>query len=290
MNELDSGVKVDSPSQDLQSKPSAGVLLREAREARGLTADAVAASLKVSVKKIEAIESDRFDLLPDIAFARALTLSICRNLKIDASLILEQFPPITAHVLISDESGINTPFRASQDSSKYGALQTIFRPVGLLLIVLVIAGFVLLLSPLSSPKKTDVQDPALVLKNSFPVPLPATSSDQSVASMAPSSMVSAVSAPSNSVLKDAVSLDSPGATVRTIAFKSRGVTWVEVVDGKGVIQLRKTLTAGEEVGVTGSRPLVVVVGKADALEITVEGKPFSLVGIAKDNVARFEVN
>ena len=290
MNELDSGIKVDSPVQDLQPQQTAGASLREAREARGLTVAALAASLKVSVKKIEAIETDRFDLLPDIVFARALTLSICRNLKIDANPILEQFPPSTSHHLRSDESGINTPFRVSQDSSKFGSLRTISRPVGAFLIVLVIAGLVLLVFPLSSPKKPDGQDLALVLKNTSPEAAPANSSNQSVASMASSPTASAVSAPSSPVLKDGVSVDSPGATVRTIVFKSRGATWVEVVDAKGITQLRKTLTAGEEVGVTGSRPLVVVVGKADALEVTVEGKPFNLMGIAKDNVARFEVN
>jgi len=80
-----------------------------------------------------------------------------------------------------------------------------------------------------------------------------------------------------------------GATTGNIVFKSRGASWVEVVDAKGTVQLRKTLIAGEIVGVSGILPLIVVAGKADALDVSVAGQPFNLMGIAKDNVARFEV-
>ncbi|HPH15047.1 MAG TPA: helix-turn-helix transcriptional regulator, partial [Burkholderiaceae bacterium] len=69
---------------------SAGALLRQAREAAGLHIAALAVSLKVPVKKLEALESDRLDLLPDAVFARALASSMCRALKIDAAPILER--------------------------------------------------------------------------------------------------------------------------------------------------------------------------------------------------------
>ena len=44
---------------------SAGALLREAREAQGLHIAALAASIKVAAAKLEALEADRFDELPD---------------------------------------------------------------------------------------------------------------------------------------------------------------------------------------------------------------------------------
>ncbi|UUZ68449.1 helix-turn-helix domain-containing protein [Polaromonas sp. P2-4] len=55
-----------------QQQPSAGTLLRDAREAAGLHIATLAVSLKVPVKKLEALEQDRFDLLPDLVFARWL--------------------------------------------------------------------------------------------------------------------------------------------------------------------------------------------------------------------------
>jgi cytoskeleton protein RodZ len=54
--------------------------------------------------------------------------------------------------------------------------------------------------------------------------------------------------------------------------------------------LRKTLAAGEVAGASGAVPLMVVVGKADAVDVSVAGKPFNLIAVAKDNIARFEVN
>jgi cytoskeleton protein RodZ len=54
---------------------TAGAMLRKARMAAGLHVAALAVSMKVPVKKLEALESDRLDLLPDVAFVRALASS-----------------------------------------------------------------------------------------------------------------------------------------------------------------------------------------------------------------------
>jgi cytoskeleton protein RodZ len=74
-----------------------------------------------------------------------------------------------------------------------------------------------------------------------------------------------------------------------LVLRSRGDAWVEVVDANGVVRVRKILTAGESTTASGPLPLSVVVGRADATEVEIRGKAFSLDKIAKDNVARFEV-
>src|SRR6187402_2552453 len=96
-------------------EPTAGTLLRQAREAAGMHIAALAVSLKVPVKKLEALEADRFDLLPDAVFVRALASSVCRTLKVDPSPILEKLPQTAAPRLAHDTSGINAPFRAPSD-------------------------------------------------------------------------------------------------------------------------------------------------------------------------------
>jgi ribosome-binding protein aMBF1 (putative translation factor) len=50
MSELDSDAKVDMQARFQQLEIAAGRMLREARESKGLTVAALAASLKVSVK------------------------------------------------------------------------------------------------------------------------------------------------------------------------------------------------------------------------------------------------
>ena len=62
-----------------------------------------------------------------------------------------------------------------------------------------------------------------------------------------------------------------------------------MVDAKGVVQLSKTLSSGEVIGASGAIPLAVVIGRVDATDVEVRGKPFSLATVSKDNVARFEV-
>jgi cytoskeleton protein RodZ len=49
------------------------------------------------------------------------------------------------------------------------------------------------------------------------------------------------------------------------------------------------MSAGEGVGVSGKRPLSVVVGRAEAVDVMVSGKPFDLAAATRDKVARFEV-
>ena len=71
---------------------SAGMILRQARESAGLHIAALAVALKVPVKKLEALEMDRYDLLPDTVFARALASSVCRTLKVNAVPVLALLP------------------------------------------------------------------------------------------------------------------------------------------------------------------------------------------------------
>jgi cytoskeleton protein RodZ len=74
-----------------------------------------------------------------------------------------------------------------------------------------------------------------------------------------------------------------------VVFRAKAASWVKVVDSKGVVQLSKTLAEGESVNTSGSVPLSIVIGRADAVDVEVRGKAISLSAVAKDNVARFEV-
>ena len=92
---------------------SAGAMLRQAREARGLDLDQLALLLKVPVRKLEALEADRHDDLPGTAFVRGLATSIARQLEIDPAPVLAALPS-AAGVPIALESvtrGLATPYR-----------------------------------------------------------------------------------------------------------------------------------------------------------------------------------
>lgn len=95
---------------------SAGALIRRARESAGVHIASLAVALKVPVRRLEALEADRYDLLTDAVFVRALASSVCRSLKIDPAHILPLLPRNQAQPL-SVEGHINEPFRSSQEAA-----------------------------------------------------------------------------------------------------------------------------------------------------------------------------
>ncbi|MDO8719583.1 MAG: DUF4115 domain-containing protein [Polaromonas sp.] len=131
----------------MPAEPTAGALLRAAREAAGIHIAALAALLKVPEKRLEALEHDRLDLLLDAVFARALASSVCRTLKIDARPVLERLPPTSACQLKRLGGEINAPFRPSVSGPVLSARSLISRPVVLAGIALLLGAMVLIVFP-----------------------------------------------------------------------------------------------------------------------------------------------
>jgi cytoskeleton protein RodZ len=89
---------------------TAGALLRQLREDAGFKLDVLAQALRVSSAKLEALEADRLDDLPDAMFARALTLAVCRQLKIDATPVLALLPgQDVSRLAAKNERGLDFP-------------------------------------------------------------------------------------------------------------------------------------------------------------------------------------
>ena len=139
-----------------QAQASAGWLLRQAREAAGIDLAALAVALKVSMKKLEALESDRLDLLPDAVFVRALASSICRALKIDAAPVLARLPQTVAPRLqYDDETGLNTPFHTPGDVAKTPFWDRLSRPTVLAALAVLMGALVLIFFP-SSEQRAEI--------------------------------------------------------------------------------------------------------------------------------------
>ena len=82
-------------SESESSRPELGVAasgeaLRQAREARGLSLAEVAGALKLTAKQVGAIESESFEQLPGIAFARGFIRNYARLLGLDPAPLLER--------------------------------------------------------------------------------------------------------------------------------------------------------------------------------------------------------
>ena len=87
----------DAGTEPMTEK-TAGALLREARIAQGIHIAAMSASIKVAQRKLELLEADRYDELPDATFTRALAQTMCRVLKIDAEPVLSRLRSVATPV------------------------------------------------------------------------------------------------------------------------------------------------------------------------------------------------
>lgn len=100
-----------TPEPSAASPRTAGGLLKQARQSKGLHIAVLAESIKVTQRKLELLEADRFSELPDATFTRALAQTVCRSLKIDAAPVLALLPPASGGRLGQMGEGINAPFR-----------------------------------------------------------------------------------------------------------------------------------------------------------------------------------
>lgn len=293
---------------------SVGRMLRQAREAAGLHIAALSASLKVPVKKLEALEADRFDLLPDAVFVRALASSVCRNLKIDPAPVLERLPQTGGLKLAHHGRGINTPFRAPGEGPRHSMWAQVSRPSVLAGLILVLGALVLVLLPVLKTgvgmNNQSVNGATTSTQPALSAAIEAVAEVASAGATAPRSAVTSVvrSPPDAGLPSVAASSSSASALLQAsaasasltssvlpvtaagiVVFTAKGVSWVEVTDAKGVVVLRRTLSAGEVVAASGALPLAAIVGKADVTQVHIRGNAFDLIAVAKDNVARFEV-
>lgn len=273
-------------------------MLREAREAHGLHLDVVAAALKVSPQKLAALESDDIASLPDPVFARALAASVCRALRIDPAPVLAKLPGAQRPGLAEADRTISKSLRsASPRSGGAGALPS--RPLVIVVVLLLIGAAVLFWLPQSlfdqvsgsvshlmqssvsseqaaGSSKPESSGPGAVTEVASPAPPaePSPPAPVEAASVEPAPAAAAPAAPSGDL----------------IVFVARDDTWISVAEPGGKQLLHRTVKAGETVGLTGTLPLSVIVGRAAGVQVQVRGKPFDLAPLARSGgVARFEV-
>lgn len=308
-------------SEHLNASPllAAGQMLRQARMDAGLPIAALAVTLKVSVKRLEALEDGNLALLQDMVFVRALASSVCRTLEVDSAPILERLPKAALPRLNNDDGSINMPIRSQNASAKLQVLDFLRTP-WLMGVLLLVAGAALIYFWPKSPIPTtfDLTSALKVLAvtgSNSNAEAPAHSDKSrseklvlsSVKSM-PDASFSMVPAQTKETIAATDSLAVPNADASVantfalvttnatvpansiVVFKATGQTWVEVKSVNGITILKKLLNDGESAGASGTLPLTVIVGRADVTQVEVRGKPINLSTITKSNVARFEVN
>jgi cytoskeleton protein RodZ len=281
--------------------PSAGAQLRAAREQRGLHIAALAASMKVPQRKLEALEADRYDALPDLTFTRALAQSVCRALKVDAQPVLDALPSAgDSGRLAQMGTGINAPFRdrPGRDDRDEPRLWT--RPVfwGTAIVLLAAAAMALLpdswvsaarwfgqATPVVAPAATGTAPVVIATPVAAP---PAAAASEVVAAPGASPAADPLFPPTAA----GASASGPSGISPTgiLQLHAKTGSWVEVQDAQGQVLLSRHLRDGERLGVDGALPLRVTVGNATGTMVSFRGQAVDLTPNTLGNVARLQLN
>jgi len=292
----------DSPLSEPQQQPAvtAGGLLRQARMAKGLHIAALATSIKVAPRKLELLESDRFDELPGATFTRALAQTVCRSLKIDSAPVLALLPLPAEQGLSQMSLGLNAPFRDRPGRRVPSDLQFLKSPVVLGAAVLLVASALLYLLPagwLSDATQravtraeqmsaTPVVDSASAV---VPMAAPAASTViETVPTASASAPLSAAAASEPAAALAPIPTSAPVVVSGALLLRTSAESWVEVVDGRGSPLISRMLQPGETVGLDGASPLRVRIGNASATQVSFRGRAVELTP-TRDNVAKLEL-
>ena len=286
-------------------------MLRAARERQGLHIAALAAAIKVSPRKLDALENDRWQELPDATFVRALAQTVCRTLKIDARPVLERLPAPAPVALERHDSGLNEPFRERPGREEPGLAASAIKPMVWAAALLMVAAALVYFLPPGLFSRVARDDGVASVPVSLPA-VPASASASLSTSASASAMLAAssasVEAPSAAASAAVPTLAPSGETVFSAppaAAAASGVqtpvasgllqvrtsesSWIEVRDAKGTLLLSRTVLPSESVGLDGQLPLRLTIGNASATQLQFRGQAVDLSTRTRDNVARLEL-
>ena len=293
---------VTTPAAGAQPTGSAGRLLQAGRERRGLELDALAQLLKVPVRKLQALEADRFEELPGAAFTRSLAQSYARQVGVDVQEVLALLPQaiVPPQRLEHVSRGLQTPYREGSGahfggSGGRGGFEG-FRPVhGVALALLALALLLWLLPPLStllpslglssrSELAAEVAagseaaaSSTVVVETVHGVPAEQVMTPvPPVASAVPVMPVPVAASAPPAAPSASAPVPAAAAPAGTVVLKTRAASWIEVRDAGNAVLLSRTLQPGETVGLDGAMPMQVRVGVASALELSLRGEPVDL--------------
>lgn len=268
-------------------QPSVGQILRDAREAQGMTLEDAAARLRLMQRQVEAMETDDFESLDPPVFARGFVRNYARLLGLAPEALLARMEGAPA------EPAVVSPAAPPQPHSWLTSPWLILLLLGLL--VAVVAP-VALYGWLNSEGKDDPsqQVPPATQTDSAPAAVPAPVAEPALATppvveAAPTPVAPAapVAEPPGAPEQDEAGAPEAPAMSGVLHLEFGDESWVEVRDGSGRMLHRQLNPPGSRVDVKGQPPFDVVIGNAAQARVTYNGRPIDLQPFIAVTVARF---
>lgn len=304
-----------TPESASEAAKTAGQLLKAARLRAGVHLAVLSVTLKIPVRQLEALEADQYQLGQSPVFVRGLASSVCRQLRIDPVPILSLLPHggtyLEPHGAVRQAYERPADFGRMRGASPRIPARAWWAAVSMLVMI---AALIWLPSPsqwvwlddLSAQFATSQPEMRTVMS------APDAQTSTSAADAAPLGAVSVVptvatppaSSPSLAAAETPVAIQNPPAAANSapkspmsvasvqapqLQFTATESSWIEVRDTKNQVVWSGVLKAGETNRVPAPQAVNVVIGRADAIQVTFKGQAFDLKPHTKVNVARFEV-
>lgn len=303
MTELDA--RTSAPS--VETPASAGALLRAAREAAGLSVDAVAQQLKLASRQVKAIEDGDFTQLPGRTFVRGFVRNYARLLRLDPESVLGALPEAAAAPALEAPSLHPTapsigeiPTRENGKSS----WTRWFIPATLIAIIGATIGYeqmrtpveprgasVREASPPAEPRTKEAAPDVVGTPLPNPVSAPATAPGLPPAPQAavPETSAATVAAAAATTTTESQPSSPPASPSAPLTFAFRDFSWTEVKDRTGTSVLKQMNRGGTAQTVEAAPPLDLVIGNAVDVTVTWRGQRVDLAPFTRGNVARLRL-
>ncbi len=266
-----------------------GQILREAREAQGMTQEDAAVRLRLMQRQVEAMETDDFESLGQPVFARGFVRNYARLLGLAPEALLARMEGAPA------EPAAVSPAAPPQPHSWLSSPWLILLLLGLLLLVVAPLSLYWWLNSEGGDGPSQRMSPATQgrpapVAASAPVAEPAEAARPVVDGVAATAPI-APAAPAAETLEAPEQLEAGvpevPATSGVLHLEFGDEAWVEIKDGSGRMLHRQLNPPGSRVDVKGQPPFDVVIGNAAQARVTYNGRPIDLKPFIAVAVARF---
>jgi cytoskeleton protein RodZ len=274
-----------------------GQVLRDAREAQGMTLEQAAARLRLMQRQIVAMEADEFESLGQPVFARGFVRNYSRMLGLDPEALLARMEGAPA------EPAVVSHAAPQQARSWLSSPWLILLLLGALVVVMVPVALYWWLNegkdepvsrvqpaeqaaPVPLPRAGPVAEPAEAeAPVAEPAPVtPAAPEMPAVPAPAPVLPAAPAAAPGAASVPAAPASAAPGGVLK---LELGAEAWVEIKDASGRMLHRQLNPAGSSVSVRGQPPFDLVIGNAAQARMTYNGRPIDLTPFIGTTVARF---
>ncbi len=275
---------------------SAGAMLRQAREAKGIHVELLSATLKVPSKRIEALENDQLDDMPDLAFARALSASICRHLQIAPEPVLALLPEssVRSSTAMAQTEARRQALNMPIPARAAGGSKPVLKLLWVVLLVLALAGL-LWFGLKAKPEQLDSSAAAPLITptdelapemDGMALPQEGMASADGDAELVPTAQATLPAgvqvltvADDKYVVEQLVSGDAPVVTLIPVIssvklqIAAQAESWVQVKDADKKQLINRALKAGESLELEGKPPYFVNIGRLEAVQVRQNGQP-----------------